>query len=145
MKEALVTGSAGFVGRHLGAELRRRGWDVEEWDLFEHRDALDVFRDDDAPRFDLVVHCAYHVGGRAAIDGEPRLLAKNLELDAGMFDWAYRTRQRRVLYFSSSAAYPIGLQDGGPESRQLSEDDIPFGGETVGRPDSRQAVTPPAR
>jgi len=137
MKAALVTGSSGFVGRHLSAELHRRGWHVEEWDLVEHRDALDVFRHDDAPRFDLVVHCAYHVGGRAAIDREPRLLAKNLELDAAMFDWAVRTGQPRVLYFSSSAAYPIGLQDGGPDSRALREGDIGFDGQAAGRPDAR--------
>ncbi|MGI5241195.1 NAD-dependent epimerase/dehydratase family protein [Dactylosporangium sp. CA-139066] len=137
MKRALVTGSAGFVGRHMVRELEHRGYEVDGWDLATGRDALELFRDDDAPRYDLVVHCAYHVGGRAAIDGEPRLLAKNLELDAGMFDWAYRTGQRRVLYFSSSAAYPIGLQDGGPDSRLLAEDDISFGGVTLGRPDSR--------
>jgi nucleoside-diphosphate-sugar epimerase len=137
MKRAAVTGSAGFVGRHMVRELRQRGYEVDGWDLVEDRDALELFRDDEAPRYDLVVHAAYHVGGRAAIDGEPRLLAKNLELDATMFDWAYRTRQRRVLYFSSSAAYPIGLQDGGPDSRTLVEDDITFDGDTVGRPDSR--------
>jgi nucleoside-diphosphate-sugar epimerase len=84
-----------------------------------------------------VVHCAYHVGGRAAIDGQPRLLAKNLELDSAMFDWAYRTGQRRVLYFSSSAAYPVSLQDGGPASRLLSEDDVVFDQPEVGLPDSR--------
>ncbi len=85
-------------------------------------DARDFFRWDTRV-FDLVVHCAYKVGGRAAIDGEPRLLARNLELDAAMFDWAVRTGQKRVLYFSSSAAYPLDLQWEGSEHR-LAESDI---------------------
>jgi nucleoside-diphosphate-sugar epimerase len=61
--------------------------------------------------FDLVVHCAFHVGGRAAIDGVNTNFAKNLQLDAAMFEWAVRTKQKRVLYFSSSAAYPVLRQD----------------------------------
>lgn len=132
---ALVTGSSGFVGRHMCDELERRGWDVVGVDLrvddrkrsgYLMADTRDVFIEGgrqrfgfanavlaklSATRFDLVVHCAYHVGGRAAIDGNPSLLALNVELDAQLFDWAVRTRQHAVLYFSSSAAYPIALQD----------------------------------
>jgi nucleoside-diphosphate-sugar epimerase len=134
---ALVTGSAGFVGRHMVAELARRGWNVSGVDLVPTAgfrawcgDANDVFRGNYYPgeRFDLVVHCAYRVGGRAAIDGEPRNLAKNLELDAAMFDWAVTTGQRAVLYFSSSAAYPVRLQTaewvGINGVHLLAEDDI---------------------
>lgn len=73
-------------------------------------------------KFDLVVHCAYHVGGRAAIDGINQNFAKNLQLDAAMFEWAARTKQKRVLYFSSSAAYPVALQHMG--GHILIEDDI---------------------
>lgn len=60
--------------------------------------------------YDLVVHCAYHVGGRSAIDGTNMNFAKNVRLDAGLFEWAQRTEQKRVLYFSSSAVYPVGYQ-----------------------------------
>jgi nucleoside-diphosphate-sugar epimerase len=108
---ALVTGSAGFIGRHMARELARRGYAVEGWDLKTGLDCVPLFRTN-RRAYDLVVHCAFHVGGRAAIDGEPRLLARNLQIDAGLFDWAVRTGQGRVLYFSSSAAYPVGLQDG---------------------------------
>lgn len=133
---ALVTGASGFVGRHMVAELRDRGWSCLPVDVKSGVDARDVFRYD-TDRFDLVVHCAFHVGGRAAIDGEPRLLARNLELDALLFDWAVRTRQGRVLYFSSSAAYPVDLQDDFATARALREDDIRLERLNIGRPDAR--------
>jgi nucleoside-diphosphate-sugar epimerase len=83
-------------------------------------DARDFFRTDDR-RFDLVVHCAAVVGGRAMIDGNPLAVAVDLSIDAEMFGWAIRTHPGRVVYFSSSAAYPTLLQDGTWQS-VLSED-----------------------
>lgn len=106
---AMVTGDAGFIGRHMRSALEERGWDVVGCDLKTGNDCRVAFRHDDTV-YDLVVHCAYHVGGRAAIDGNPLLFALNLELDAAMFDWAVRTGQKRVLYYSSSATYPVCLQ-----------------------------------
>lgn len=111
--KAFVTGTAGFVGRHLAAELESRGYEVWGSDLAYGYDCLDVFRKEtDHHTYDLVAHCAYNVGGRSAIDGNRSALAKNLNLDAAMFDWVIRTGQPRVLYFSSSAAYPVDCQDG---------------------------------
>jgi len=133
---ALVTGSDGFVGRHLVGALLLRGHLVDRVDITHGSDARDVFRHE-ATRYDLVAHCAYHVGGRAAIDGEPRMLARNLELDAMLFDWAVRTGQGRVLYFSSSAAYPTDLQDDFAAARPLREDDIRPDRLNIGRPDAR--------
>jgi nucleoside-diphosphate-sugar epimerase len=137
--KALVTGSEGFVGRHVAAELRDRGWAVLGVDLKSGGDARGIFRQDDGMfgRYDLVVHCAYHVGGRAAIDGEPRMLARNLELDAMLFDWAVRAGHRRVLYFSSSSAYPVHLQRAFATARPLHEDDVLLNGLAVGTPDAR--------
>ena len=109
--KALVTGSAGFIGRRMVAALVGRGYHVNAWDIAEGQDARHLFRSNISTPHSLIVHCAFHVGGRAAIDGNRGLLAKNLELDAAMFDWALRTGQERVLYFSSSAAYPVELQD----------------------------------
>ena len=47
----------------------------------------DFFRHAD-DRFDVIVHAAAVVGGRAMIDGNPLALAVNLELDAALFQWA---------------------------------------------------------
>jgi len=131
---ALVTGSSGFVGRHIAAELVARGWEVDGIDLrgahgslAAHRhsqiDALQFFRDV-THQFDLVVHCAYTVGGRATIDGQPMALAGNLLLDASLFRWALATGQKAVLYYSSSAAYPVSMQTRHSFSTQLREDYI---------------------
>lgn len=124
---ALITGNAGFVGRHVSTALNLRGWDVEGCDIATRPglvlagdDALTQFRHN-TERYDLVVHAAASAPHRAAIDGEHQHMARNLMLDAAMFEWAVRTRQRRVVYLSSSAAYPTCLQD---QPWSLSEDDI---------------------
>lgn len=143
MMRALVTGASGFVGRHMAAELVQRGWTVTGVDVkavhpllaavsrYQHvaADALRVFRGTilSVPPFDLVVHCAYTVGGRAVIDGQPMALAGNLILDSAAFDWALRTGQHRFLYFSSSAAYPVDYQQRNRVPSWLVEDSIDLG------------------
>lgn len=111
-----MTGDRGFLGRHFTAELRRRGWDVRGCDtkVSRSQDCRRVFGEDvrlrTMPHWDLVVHCAAVIGGRAVIDGDPLVTAENLSIDAEMFRWAAVARPGRVLYLSSSAAYPVGLQ-----------------------------------
>lgn len=125
---ALVTGSAGFVGRHMVAELERHGYSVSGIDIRTNWDARKFF-DVGHPRgyYDLVVHCAAVVGGRTMIDGRPLELAvEDLSLDAMMFRWAMKIRPGRIVFFSSSAAYPVWLQDGDPPYA-LVEDDLDLG------------------
>jgi nucleoside-diphosphate-sugar epimerase len=121
--KALVTGQRGFVGRHIAAELECRGYDVTGCDMVDGLDARHLFAVGET-RYDLVAHCAAVVGGRLMIDGNPLTLAvEDLSLDALMFRWAMRTRPGRIVYFSSSAAYPVGLQDGCTRA-PLAEADI---------------------
>jgi nucleoside-diphosphate-sugar epimerase len=122
----LVTGDKGFVGRHMKAELLARGYHVVGCDLARAENPWDARRlfDQIDIRFDLVVHCAAVVGGRTMIDGRPLELAvEDLSLDSMMFRWAMRTCPGRIVYFSSSAAYPVWLQDGDPPYA-LTEDDL---------------------
>lgn len=134
IRTALVTGSAGFVGRHMVEVLHRRGYAVFGCDLLDGNDCRNLFRGDYPGPFDLVVHCAAVVGGRTLIDGEPlRLAAEDLSIDAELFRWALRTRPPRIVYFSSSAAYPVELQTMAV-NRQLRETDI--GGNYLGMPDA---------
>jgi len=125
---ALVSGAAGFLGRHFTTALQVRGYQVARADTRLGFDAAQIFSDRLCVGmvYDLVVHCAAVEPHRAAIDGKPMHLASNLALDAGMFDWARRTGQQRILYISSSAAYPTSIQTL-PCVRALREDDIDLG------------------
>jgi len=118
----LLTGSGGFVGRHLHRALDERGYEITCVELADGDDALDFFRTNDT-RFDAAFHCAAIVGGRASIDGSPLGVATNLALDAWYMRWLIRTGTPRAVYFSSSAAYPVALQQPG-DVRRLYEEDI---------------------
>lgn len=85
------------------------------------------------PTFDDVYHFAAIVGGRSKIDGDPMLVALDLAIDAEFFYWVCRKKPVRVMYPSSSAAYPVDLQtESGAVS--LAEKDINFGS-NLGQPD----------
>jgi nucleoside-diphosphate-sugar epimerase len=87
----------------------------------------------DFEKFSDVYHFAAIVGGRAKIDGDPMVVALDLSIDAEFFYWVCQHKPDRVLYPSSSAAYPVSLQstDG---AVALKESDIDFKG-NLGTPD----------
>jgi nucleoside-diphosphate-sugar epimerase len=118
----LITGDAGFVGRAFHRNLAGQGHTILGIDITNGVDARDFFRTNDT-KFDLVIHLAAVVGGRATIEGEPLSLAVDLSIDAEMFGWALRTRPSKIVYFSSSAAYPTKLQSLRKVHR-LTESDI---------------------
>jgi len=84
-------------------------------------------------KFADVFHFAAIVGGRAKIDGDPMMVALDLSIDAEFFFWICRYKPERVLYPSSSAAYPISLQ-ATTGAIALSEGDIDFT-KNLGTPD----------
>lgn len=122
---ALVTGHAGFIGQHIWSTLQAQGWRLDGWE--RHRDARNLIHAE--PEFyDLVVHCAAMVDGREAIEHRAALLgAYNLQLDGALFEWALRARPGRIVYFSSSAAYPIRIQNGDYAGHRLTECDLDGG------------------
>jgi nucleoside-diphosphate-sugar epimerase len=105
----LITGDAGFVGRAFHRALDDKGHDITGIDIANGIDCRDFFKKDDT-RYDVVIHLAAIVGGRATIEGNPLAVASDLAIDSDMFQWAVRTKPKHLVYYSSSAAYPIYLQ-----------------------------------
>jgi nucleoside-diphosphate-sugar epimerase len=111
-RRALILGDEGFLGRHFVSHLRAAGWETAGMDIARHPTA-DLRRLLVSPLrigWDLVVHAAAVAPHRLAIDTTPLVVAENLELDAVVFRWAATARPGRLLYLSSSAVYPVGLQ-----------------------------------
>jgi nucleoside-diphosphate-sugar epimerase len=123
--QILITGHKGFVGTNFLKALPDS--DITGIDLKDGNDCRDYFRSNE-DKFDLVIHLAAIVGGRATIEGEPLSVATDLSIDAEFFNWVQRTKPKNVVYFSSSAAYPISLQKGQHKHRlaeyEINLDDI---------------------
>jgi nucleoside-diphosphate-sugar epimerase len=125
----LITGSHGFVGRAF-----RRALPHANLTLVDLKQGVDCrkFFQLEKKQYDLVIHLAAVVGGRMLIENEPLALAVDLAIDAEFASWAMRTKQPYLVYFSSSAAYPIELQTL-TKKRRLKEKDINFN--KIGKPD----------
>jgi nucleoside-diphosphate-sugar epimerase len=159
VRKILVTGGAGFVGRHLvahflacgdevhcvdnlapltGAVDPEHGWPMcEPRDYkgfrFHREDCREYFRRVLETDFDYAFHAAAMVGGREMIEKNPLAIADDLSIDAEYWKWACRVRPAKSICFSSSAAYPVAYQrrDG---YRLLTEDMIRFDAD-IGMPD----------
>lgn len=159
MKKILITGAAGFVGRHFTKHFMETGDEVhavdsivpltggidpeKSWPLFDPRghknfhfyreDCRDYFRRAKDTDFDYTVHLAAMVGGREMIERNPLAVAEDLAIDADYWRWAKETKPKKTVCFSSSAAYPIKFQRE-KGHRLLTEDMIDFG-DDIGMPD----------
>lgn len=158
MYKCLVTGGAGFVGRHLVHRLLERGDEVhcvdsvvpltggllpDRWPFFNpfdypnfhwyQQDCREYFRVTQDTDFDYGFHLAAMVGGRQMIENNPLVVAEDLSIDSEYWSWAQKVRPNRTACFSSSAAYPVKHQRS-VGYLLLKEDMISFG-DDIGMPD----------
>jgi nucleoside-diphosphate-sugar epimerase len=103
----LITGHRGFVGGYFLKKYSEHN--IVGIDIKEGNDARDFFKKDTSS-FDLVIHLAAVVGGRQTIENSPISVAVDLSIDSEFFGWCLRTKPKHIVYFSSSAAYPIKYQ-----------------------------------
>ncbi len=155
----LITGGAGFVGRHFTEHWLKQGADVDcvdlvapltggidpsdGWPLYEPRDYDNFkFHKEDCRKFfkhnkheyyDYAFHLAAMVGGRMMIENNPLAVADDLSIDSEYWQWAKEAKPGKTICFSSSAAYPIKLQRH-DHYILLKEDMISFA-EDIGMPD----------
>jgi UDP-glucose 4-epimerase len=107
---ALVTGSAGFVGRHLCPKLEAAGYQVERCDSAFYGFSLEEFLCCHQARmpYDLVVHLAANiVNVDARMKGGIRMY-DDIELDLAMCRWLGKNppKQCAVLMSSCAVDYP---------------------------------------
>jgi len=120
--KVLITGNKGFVGKYFTEELSQiPNINITGADIKDGIDCRDLFKRDDT-QYDLVIHLAAIVGGRESIEGRPLAVADNLSIDSEFFQWCLKTKPRKIVYFSSSAAYPVSLQS--DKNIKLKEFDI---------------------
>ena len=135
--DVLITGSHGFVGKYFSWELQK--YNVTYVDTKIGIDCRDFFKREDK-QYDLVIHLAAIVGGRESIEGRPLAVADNLSIDSEFFQWCLKTKPKKVVYFSSSAAYPTHLQTEAAEKFVnqkilLKEETIDLSSGIIGIPD----------
>lgn len=120
----LITGHKGFVGKYFWKKLENGKNKLTGVDIKDNIDCRDFFKKSDT-QFDLVIHLAAVVGGRETIENRPLAIADNFSIDSEFFQWCLKTKPKKVVYFSSSAAYPTYYQVEGNQ-RKLNEDMADF-------------------
>ena len=159
MKNVLITGGAGFVGRHFckyfldkkfdvliidnlakftGARNPHKGWPLYnpyDYNNFEfiNSDCVEWFKKNKDKKFDYVLHLAAIVGGREMIENNPLAVAQDLTIDSKFWEWCIAAKPKKTIYFSSSASYPLNLQKKN-YYRLLKEKDLDFS-QSLGIPD----------
>lgn len=129
MKKALILGSSGFIGNHLVAYLKERGFytigvDIQaipkggnKVDRFIQADLRDKesYTLFEIKNMDRVYHLAANMGGADFIftqKNDVQILQDNLLIQVYFSKWIEEQKPQKVFFSSSACIYPMEQQDG---------------------------------
>ena len=130
----LITGSSGFLGSHSVNYFRALGHTVVGVDITPGL-TTDIVEDirtyliDASDKYDLLLHYAAEVKGRANIEKNYLNMIANIDIDRVVFNWAMN-HVRHIIYPSSCAVYPTKFQNS--PNTPLIENMIDFSSDTIG-------------
>lgn len=113
-RKVLVTGGAGFLGRHLCERLKARGADVvvprkAQYDLVRLDDALACFS---RHHPNMVIHSAAYYGGLGITMAEAgRIYYENLVMGANVMEAARRASVEKFVTVGTACSYPGALEN----------------------------------
>ena len=130
-KSICITGAAGLIGSELVKVCRERWPDavIGEIDLkntqYTRRDCRDFFAKDSGG-WDVAINCAAITGGiEGTTNNGAFQAATNSQIDGAFCQWALRTKPKRIVYISSSCAYPmLAVHEADDDDIPLTESDI---------------------
>ena len=108
----VITGGAGFLGRHLQAELRRAGAaagnllvpTIEEYDFTREADVVRMY---EKMQPSVVIHLAAEVGGIGANRDNPgRFFYANMAMGLHLIEHARRRALKKFVQIGTICAYP---------------------------------------
>ncbi len=109
-QRVMVTGGAGFLGRHVVAKLRKHGAtqiEVVDRDRYDLRQLDDIRRVLNECKPDLIIHLAARVGGIGANREHPaEFFYDNLMMGAPLMHEAWRAGVSKFVALGTVCAYP---------------------------------------
>lgn len=151
----LISGAGGFLGSKFVEKLDKPENSIMAVDNMQSPYAIrppmtygQFFREDIREYiryriwkpFDVMYHFAAPVGGREKIEGDPMFNAESINIDNAVIRWAAQGNVKLLVYPSSSAVYPVGLQTK-YVSQRLAEHDFKPWDATWMQPDEMYGFT----
>lgn len=121
IEKVFLTGSRGFIGKRLVAELEKRGHEVCQYDLIDGQDIRDLYHlnkviADNEP--DVVIHMAARAGVGDSILYPDEYISTNIKGTLNVIEACKKNLVKKIIFFSSSSVL------GGNETENgLSEKD----------------------
>src|SRR3990170_3463323 len=103
MKTVLITGSTGFIGKHISQRLKQNMIKVIDFCLKDHQDVSKIKDFDDLPAVDIVFHLAAVSGYRNSKEDVNSAYRVNVSGTANVLEYCRRVGAKCV--FASTYVY----------------------------------------